>query len=35
LKVIRYAGLFFWFKNWKRMRYSETIRYFWRFRKAQ
>ena len=35
LKVIRYAGLFFWFKNWKRMRYRETIRYFWRFRKAQ
>jgi len=32
LKPLRYAGLFFWFKNWKRMGYGETIRYFWRFR---
>jgi len=34
LKPVRYAGLFFWFKNWKRLGYRETIRYFWRFRKA-
>ncbi|HOO77044.1 MAG TPA: radical SAM protein [bacterium] len=34
LKPFRYLGLFFWFKNWKRMGYMETIRYFWRFRKA-
>ncbi len=33
-KPVRYAGLFFWFKNWKRMGYRETLRYFWRFRKA-
>jgi len=32
LKPVRYAGLFFWFKNWKRMGYGEAIRYFWRFR---
>ncbi len=35
LKLIRYVGLFFWFKNWKRMGYLETISYFWRYRKAQ
>ncbi|HDL64485.1 MAG TPA: radical SAM protein, partial [Proteobacteria bacterium] len=35
LKLIRYVGLFFWFKNWKRMTYRETISYFWRYRKAQ
>ncbi len=35
LKPVRYFGLFFWFKNWKRMSYLETIRYFWRFRKAR
>jgi len=35
LKLVRYAGLFFWFKNWKRMTYRETISYFWRYRKAQ
>ena len=35
LKLIRYAGLFFWFKNWKRMKFLETVRYFWRYRKAQ
>ena len=35
LKLIRYIGLFFWFKNWKRMTYRETISYFWRYRKAQ
>jgi radical SAM superfamily enzyme YgiQ (UPF0313 family) len=35
LKLIRYAGLFFWFKNWKMMTYRETISYFWRYRKAQ
>ena len=35
LKLIRYAGLFFWFKNWKRMRFLETVKYFWRYRKAQ
>jgi len=35
LKLIRYIGLFFWFKNWKRMKYIETISYFWRYRKAQ
>jgi len=35
LKLIRYVGLFFWFKNWKRMGYLETARYFWRYRKAQ
>lgn len=35
LKLIRYAGLFLWFKNWKRMRMGETIRYFWRFRHAR
>lgn len=35
LKPVRYVGLFFWFKNWKRMRYLETIRYFWRFRKSR
>lgn len=35
MKPIRYLGLFFWFKNWKRMGYRETIAYFWRFRKAQ
>ena len=35
LKLIRYAGLFFWFARWKRLKYGETIRYFWRFRKAR
>ncbi len=35
LKPARYAGLFLWFKNWKRMGYRETAAYFWRFRKAQ
>ena len=35
LKPIRYAGLFFWFKSWKRMRFGETVRYFWRFRHAR
>jgi len=35
LKPVRYFGLFFWFKNWKRMGYLETIRYFWRFRKSR
>jgi len=35
LKLIRYVGLFFWFKNWKRMTCRETISYFWRYRKAQ
>lgn len=35
LKLIRYIGLFFWFKNWKMMGYIETISYFWRYRKAQ
>ena len=34
LRPVRYAGLFFWFKNWKRMSYGEAIRYFWRFRKS-
>ncbi len=35
LRGVRYAGLFFWFKNWKRMGYGEAIRYFWRFRRSR
>ena len=35
LRAVRYAGLFFWFKNWKRMGYGEAIRYFWRFRRSR
>ncbi len=35
LKLVRYAGLFFWFKNWKRMGYGEAVSYFWRYRKAR
>jgi radical SAM superfamily enzyme YgiQ (UPF0313 family) len=35
LKPVRYAGLFLWFKNWKRMSYGETLHYFWRFRRAR